>query len=305
MEFFELWTHLKDVTRDLQFAYRANWSVDDADNFCLHYILQYLDYTGTYTRILFLDFNSAFNTIVADILSSKLSQLTVSPAMCQWITKFWQTGSSRCNWEKWCPTIRLLTLWFLKKIYSALSSSSLYTNDCTSNDWWVKLLKFVDVTTVMTSLCIGRRLNGWCLPNNLELNKPNTVEMRVELRRCPTALLALTISNSPVSSVETFRFLSTTISHDLKWETSIIKKAQQRMYFLYQLRKLCLRCCWSGSTPQSLSPTCLPQSQYYTVQEQIAANCEDCWENHRNLAVGHSGQKTGIKIQCRILVSCL
>ncbi|KAI4896239.1 hypothetical protein NFI96_010233 [Prochilodus magdalenae] len=40
--------------------------------------------------------------------------------------------------------------------------------------------------------------------------------------------------------VESLKFLGTTISRDLKWEKntiSIIKKAQQRMFFLRQLKK--------------------------------------------------------------------
>ncbi len=43
-----------------------------------------------------------------------------------------------------------------------------------------------------------------------------------------------------VTAVESFRFLGTTISQDLKWDNyikSIVKKAQQRLYFLCQLRK--------------------------------------------------------------------
>ncbi len=46
--------------------------------------------------------------------------------------------------------------------------------------------------------------------------------------------------NSTVAAVESFRFLGTTISQDLKWDNhvdSIVKKAQQRLYFLRQLRK--------------------------------------------------------------------
>ncbi len=45
---------------------------------------------------------------------------------------------------------------------------------------------------------------------------------------------------STVTTVESFRFLGTTISQDLKWEIHIdssVKKAQQRLYFLRQLRK--------------------------------------------------------------------
>ncbi len=52
----------------LQFAYRANRSVDDAVNMGLHFILQHLDRPGTYVRILFVDFSSAFNTIIPDTL---------------------------------------------------------------------------------------------------------------------------------------------------------------------------------------------------------------------------------------------
>ncbi len=50
----------------------------------------------------------------------------------------------------------------------------------------------------------------------------------------------LTIMNSTVTAVESFRFLGTTISQDLKWDNhvdSIVKKAQQRMFFLHQLKK--------------------------------------------------------------------
>ncbi len=46
--------------------------------------------------------------------------------------------------------------------------------------------------------------------------------------------------DSTVTTVESFRLLGTTISKDLKWDThidSIVKKAQQRLYFLRQLRK--------------------------------------------------------------------
>ncbi len=47
-------------------------------------------------------------------------------------------------------------------------------------------------------------------------------------------------SESTVAAVESFRFLGSTISQDLKWDNhiaSITKKAQQRLYFLRQLRK--------------------------------------------------------------------
>ncbi|KAK3529469.1 hypothetical protein QTP70_031163, partial [Hemibagrus guttatus] len=126
---------------------------------------------------------------------------------------------------------------------------SLYTNDCTSIDPSVKLLKFADDTTVIGLIQDGdesayrqeiEQLAAWCSLNNLELNTLKTVEMIVDFRRNTPALPPLTIMNSTVPIVESLGFLGTTISQDLKWDIHIdatIKKAQQRLYFLRQLRK--------------------------------------------------------------------
>ncbi len=72
----------------LQFAYRANRSVNDAVNMGLHFILQHLDRPGTYVKILFVDFSSVFNTIIPDTLQNKLTQLSIPTFVCQWITSF-------------------------------------------------------------------------------------------------------------------------------------------------------------------------------------------------------------------------
>ncbi len=69
--------HQKDITRPsldpFQFVYRANRSVDDAVNTGLHYVLQHLDRPGAYVRILFVNFSSAFNTIIPNLLLPKLT----------------------------------------------------------------------------------------------------------------------------------------------------------------------------------------------------------------------------------------
>ncbi len=126
----------------------------------------------------------------------------------------------------------------------------LYTNNCTSKEPSVKLLKFADGTTVIGLIKDGdesayrqevEQLAVWCSLNNLELNTLKTVEMIVDFRRDAPALPPLTIMDNTVTAVESFRFLGTTISQDLKWDNhidSIVKKAQQRLYFLHQLREL-------------------------------------------------------------------
>ena len=84
--------NLKAVTNPpqdpLQFTYRANRSVDDVVNMALRFMLQHLDSPGTYTRVLFVDFSSAFTTTVPELLQIKLSQLSAPDPICQWIMDF-------------------------------------------------------------------------------------------------------------------------------------------------------------------------------------------------------------------------
>ena len=56
----------------------------------------------------------------------------------------------------------------------------------------------------------------WCGQNNLELNALKIVEMVVDFRRNPAPLTPITLSDSPVDTAESFRFLGTIISQDLK-----------------------------------------------------------------------------------------
>lgn len=52
----------------------------------LNYILHHLDSPGMYARALFVDFSSAFYTIIPEVHHSKLTQLIVPTPICQWIT---------------------------------------------------------------------------------------------------------------------------------------------------------------------------------------------------------------------------
>ncbi len=233
----------------LQFAYRANRSVDDAVNMGLHFTLQHLDRPGTYVRILFVDFSSAFNTIIPDTLQNKLTQLSVPTSVCQWINSFLTDRQQLVRLGKFSSSTRTTSTGAPQGCVLSPLLFSLYTNDCTSKDPSVKLLKFADDTTLIGLIQDGdesayrqevKELAVWCSLNNLELNTLKTVEMIVDFRRNPPALPPLTIMNSTVTAVESFRFLGTTISQDLKWDIhidSIVRKAQQRLYFLRQLRK--------------------------------------------------------------------
>lgn len=66
-----------------QFAYRANWSAEDAVT--LHRALRHLENKKSYVRMFFVDCSSAFSTINPDILNTKLDHIHIPLATCSWI----------------------------------------------------------------------------------------------------------------------------------------------------------------------------------------------------------------------------
>ncbi|KAM9832983.1 uncharacterized protein ACBT44_016340 [Syngnathus typhle] len=200
--------------------------------------------TGTYARILFVDFSSAFNTIAPDILQQKLIQLAVPASTCQWITSFLTNRRQRVRLGGITSDTRTTNTGAPQGCVLSPLLFSLYTNDFSSGDSPVKLLKYADDTTLIGLIQHGdetayrqevERLVHWCSQNHLELNPLKTVEMTVDFRRDPSPLLPLTIRSNTILSTDTFKFLGTTISRDLNWTghiDSVRKKAQQRLYFL-------------------------------------------------------------------------
>ena len=75
-----------------QFTYRHNRATSGPIATALHSALTQRDKRNSYVRMLFLDYSSAFNTIVPSRLDSKLL-LGIDPSLCNWILDFLSDGN--------------------------------------------------------------------------------------------------------------------------------------------------------------------------------------------------------------------
>lgn len=100
-------------------------------------------------RILFVDFSSAFNTIFPKLILPKITQLSVPTSVCQWINSFLTDRQQLVKLGKFSSSICTISTGTPQGSVLSPLLLSLYTNDCTSKDSSVKLLKFADDTTLI------------------------------------------------------------------------------------------------------------------------------------------------------------
>lgn len=140
------------------FAYRANWSTEDTIAITLNSALSHLEYKKSYARMLFMDYSSAFNTIISNILHNKLGQLQIPLPIRSWIKNFL---SSRIQFVRLGPYHHSSTL-STRSIQGCVLSPvlyALYTSDCSLTYPTNCIIKYVDNTTVVEKQSL------WCSAN--------------------------------------------------------------------------------------------------------------------------------------------
>jgi len=177
----------------LQFAYQPNRSTDDAVSEVIHSSLYHLDSRkGGYVRMLFIDFSSAFNTIVTSRLADNLIELGLNTPLWTWILGFLTARPQVARVGK--HTSRPLTLntgsLQVRDVLNPILYS-VYTHDCVAGSTSNTIIKFADDTVVV--LISGNdekayreevaNLSLWCQDNSLMLNVSQTKELIVVFRR--------------------------------------------------------------------------------------------------------------------------
>ncbi len=173
----------------LQFAYRSNRSTDDAIAFKLHTALSHLENKNTYVRMLFVDYSSAFNTILPATLVAKLQTLGLNRYLCSWILNFLTGRSQVVRMGNNTSSPLVLNTGAPQGYVLSPLLYSLYTHDCTATHSSDVIVKFADDKTVIGLItdndetAYRKEVTKWCQVNHLSLNIDKTKELVVDFRR--------------------------------------------------------------------------------------------------------------------------
>uniref|UniRef100_A0A2D4HCV7 Reverse transcriptase domain-containing protein n=1 Tax=Micrurus lemniscatus lemniscatus TaxID=129467 RepID=A0A2D4HCV7_MICLE len=99
----------------------------------LHVALDHLEHSGSYVSILFVDYSSAFNTIIPDILIKKLLEMGLSSHICCWINDFLTNRPQTVRIGSYFSSTLALSTGSPQGCVLNPLLYSLYTYDCTSS----------------------------------------------------------------------------------------------------------------------------------------------------------------------------
>ena len=232
----------------LQFAYRPNRSVEDAVITVLNTTYSQLETTRAYTRILFVDFSSAFNCMQPHILCTKLKELQVDPHMILWIMDFLLKREQYVKVNTSSSSVLTTSTGAPQGTVISPVLFSIYTNNLRGSDSASMAVKFADDTALVDTSNSpahfeeeAKKLHQWCEEHYLQLNVKKTKELLISPRWRDDVdpVPQLTLSGEVVERVGSYKYLGTIIDSGLTFNDNtqaIYSKCQQRTYLLRRLR---------------------------------------------------------------------
>nr|XP_049579054.1 uncharacterized protein LOC125970577 [Syngnathus scovelli]XP_049579055.1 uncharacterized protein LOC125970577 [Syngnathus scovelli] len=259
-----------------QFADRQNRSTQEAISSVLHLSLAHLEEKNTHVRRLFLDFSSAFNTIIPQHLVGKLEHLGFNTPLRNWLLDFLTNRPQSVRVGQNTSDVITLSTGSLQGCVLSPLLCTLMTHDCVLRFITNHIVKSADDTTVVGLIRDNNDLDyreeveqlvGWCRENSLILNEEKMKEIIVDFRKKQPHHAPLIINSSAVEVVSSTKFLGVHITEDLTWTmntTALVKRAQKRLYFLRRMRRAHL-------------PPPIMRTFYRSTIESILTSCLSVW----------------------------
>ena len=245
----ELLSKTGQVLDPLQFAYRANRSVEDASLMLLNLLTKHLEGKNTHARLLFIDFASAFNTIQPHILARRLLEyFKLNHNLVGWLLDFLTNRTQRVKVNGSFSDVLSLSTGSPQGCVLSPLLYILYTNMCQSSHENRIFIKFADDTVIVSLLQGDESGHGpvvedfvtWCDDSYLKLNVTKTKDMIIDFRTRPVNHVTTIIKGEAVDQVENFKYLGIVIDSKLSFELNskmVCKKGHQRLSCLRKLAK--------------------------------------------------------------------
>ncbi|KAK3548106.1 hypothetical protein QTP70_004720 [Hemibagrus guttatus] len=202
----------------MPFTYHPNRSMDDAISTTLHLSLTHLENKDTYVRMLFINYSSAFNTIIPQHLTENLSLLGINTFLCNWILDFMTGRPQSVRIGNRTSSATTLNTGAPQGCMLSPLLFTLLTHDCAAMHSSNQIIKFADNMTVVGLISKNdesayreevQRQTAWCKDSILSLNVEKMKEMVVDFRRSQSDHSPLNINGSNVKIIKSTKFLST------------------------------------------------------------------------------------------------
>lgn len=230
-----------------QFAYNRGRGTDDALNSTTHVILKHLEDSSAYARLTFIDFSSAFNSILPQTLLGSLREMDVNPYMIRWYCDFLIERQQIVKVNSTISDTQVISTGAPQGCVSSPFLFIIYTNDLRNQHPNNYIIKFSDDTAILSLLKSSiitpyqQEVEGsvrWCDGKNLILNIKKTKEIVFDPRSVGNHRPIL-IKGGRVEQVASYKYLGIFFDPQLSWVNqvdSVCSRVNQRLHFLRRLR---------------------------------------------------------------------